>query len=163
MISCDPGASGAIAIIRLEDNSTAFLPNSKPILKLYEALQSMKEDYHIVGIGLEKVHAIPGTSAGSNFKFGFNYGVVSTLLSTLGVAIYDIPPKEWQKFIGLSIPRGLSTNLRKKRIKLGVGNICNRLYPKAEIYGIRGGLRDGRSDALMIGHTVLHKFKLGQN
>ena len=39
---------------------------------------------------------------------------------------------------------------RKNYIKKEVADIASRLYPKAELHGPKGGLLDGRSDALMI-------------
>jgi len=127
-----------------------------PIYEMYLELLKYQDQCEIVGIGIEKVHAVPGASAGSSFKFGYNYGAIVALLSTLGGSIYDITPKGWQKYIGLSIPSGLSKPARRKRIKKGVGEICTKLYPRVNVYGVRGGLIDGKSDSLCIAHTILH-------
>lgn len=160
VLGCDPGINGFIAILRVADRVVTFIPNRTPPYDIFLKLRELEEEYEIVGIGVEKVHAIPGTSAGSNFKFGFNVGVIVALLSVLDSSLYEVTPKQWQTFIGLQIPRSIKGAARKKRIKKGVGEICSKLYPKAEIWGIRGGLLDGKSDALMICHTVLHKYHL---
>ena len=46
-----------------------------------------------------------------------------------------------------------------KDIKKDVANICQRLYPTAEIYTPKGRLMDGRSDALMIAHYCMIHYK----
>jgi len=160
VLSCDPGTKGAICILNVHDRSTEFISNDLPPYDIYTELQEIQAKYEIVAIGIEKVHAIQGTSAGSNFKFGYNTGMVTGLLSTLDSSLYEITPSVWQRHIGLSIPKGLSLSKRKARIKKGVGAICARLYPRAKIRGIRGGLKDGRSDALMIAHTVMEQHYL---
>jgi hypothetical protein len=58
------------------------------------------------------------------------------------------------------VPRGLSPVNRRKRIKKGVGDICSKLYPTAKVRGIRGGLKDGKSDSLMIAHTIMEQHYL---
>jgi hypothetical protein len=160
VISCDPGVSGYICIIRVADRAVNFIPNDLPVYNLSQELLRYKDQYDILAIGIEKVHAIPGASAGSSFKFGYNFGVVSSLLGTLGSPLYEITPKKWQSFIGLSIPASLKGLPRRKRIKKGVAEIATKLYPKTNVYGIRGGLIDGKSDSLAIAHTVLHKYHL---
>ena len=41
-------------------------------------------------------------------------------------------------------------------MKKQVAEIAQSLYPTAELHGKRGGLLDGRADALMIAHYGLH-------
>ena len=57
----------------------------------------------------------------------------------------------WQKSIGVKA--------KGKAIKKDVADICSRLYPLVDIYGPRGGLQDGLSDALMIAHYNYLKYK----
>jgi hypothetical protein len=160
VLGVDPGDKGAIAVINVHDRATTFIPNNLPPYDIYTRLKELEDDYDIVGMGIEKVHAIKGTSAGSNFKFGYNTGVVTSLLCTINSSLYEITPKTWQSHIGLVIPKGLSPANRRRRIKKGVGDICSKLYPTAKIRGIRGGLKDGRSDSLMIAHTIMEQHYL---
>ena len=160
VLSCDPGISSYICMLDVGTSAVRFIANSTAPYILYSELQEVKEKFNIIGVGLEDVHAIFGTSAGSNFKFGYNYGVVSALLATLGISIYLVKPKEWQKYIGVVKTKSKTPLIRRNNIKKQVGDICNRLYPKANIHGVRGGLIHDKSDACMIAHTVLHKFKL---
>ncbi len=100
---------------------------------------------------VEDVHAIFGTSAKSNFNFGYNTGVVNTVAMAAGVSVEKVTPKKWQKHVGVKA--------KGKLIKKDVAGICDRLYPKAGIYGPKGGLLDGRSDALLIAHYASQTFK----
>jgi len=63
-----------------------------------------------------------------------------------------VQPKKWQKTIGVT--------KKGKEIKKEVASICSRLYPDAEIYGPKGGLLDGKSDALMIAHYAFLNYKV---
>ena len=62
-----------------------------------------------------------------------------------------VTPKVWQKYIGVTA--------KGKAIKKQVAKIAQYLYPQAELHGKRGGLLDGRSDALMIAYYGLHNLK----
>ena len=56
-------------------------------------------------------------------------------------------PKIWQKYVRVTV--------KGKAIKKEVAKIAQGLYPNAELHGKRGGLLDGRADALMIAHYGL--------
>jgi hypothetical protein len=159
VIGVDPGITSFITVLNIETRDVTFIPNNTPSYTLIQILKQIENDCDIRAIGVEKVHAIPGTSAGSNFKFGYNTGSIIALLSTLDSSLYEIPPKVWQKHIGLTVPRGLKPATRRKRLKEGVGEICSKLYPKAIIHGARGGLLHNKSDSLMIAHTTYQKYK----
>ena len=94
-----------------------------------------------------------GISAKSNFGFGKNLGIVTAIsqLATGGMIAKTVTPKVWQKYIGVTA--------KGKAIKKQVAQIASGLYPKAELHGKRGGLLDGRSDALMIAHYGLHNHE----
>jgi len=162
VIGCDPGEAGYIAVINLTNKTTTFIHNNLPPYDVYERLKELERDFDIVGMGIEKVHAIQGTSAGSNFKFGYNTGAITALLCTINSSLYEVTPKGWQNHIGLMLPNGLSPTNRKRRIKKGVGDICSKLYPTAKVRGVRGGLKDGKSDALMIAHTIMEQHFLNK-
>lgn len=48
---------------------------------------------------LEDLHSVYGTSAGSNFSFGFNCGATEMIIRTLGIPYQAVAPKAWQKEI----------------------------------------------------------------
>lgn len=141
VIGIDPGANGATCFLP-ERGDTLFLDHKKATsAQLYQFMMQCMPDIIII----EDVHSLHGMSAKSNFSFGYNLGAITTIAELIGVPIHRIQPKKWQKYIGCSKPTG-------KELKAEVAQLATTLYPKANILGKRGGLLDGRSDALMIAH-----------
>ena len=158
-VGIDPGSSGAIAVLdSLNPDSIALLDLKKhSIFEISSWLTSRYknieyEEEAIVKIWVEDIHSMYGMSARSNFGFGRNLGIVLTISEMLtGVTPGMVAPKVWQKYIGVTA--------KGKAIKRQVANIAQYLYPQAELHGKRGGLLDGRSDALMIAFYGLHNLK----
>ena len=159
----DPGANGAIAVLDSKNpDSVALLDlkkNSTYCIYLWLLSQLSKncsEKPYIPEsqIWVEDIHSMYGMSAKSNFTFGKNLGTVLTISAILK---RDTPkmitPKVWQKYIGVTA--------KGKAIKQDVAKIAQGLYPSAELHGKKGGLLDGRSDALMIAHYGLHNKEKG--
>lgn len=151
-LGCDPGAKGAICILDPEDKYAVFFPtpggNTSPgvlFTTLHAWLMAHQPPYKAA---IEDVHSIYGMSAKSNFNFGANAGAALTLLECLlpGQKIHRVQPKRWQKEVGITA--------KGKAIKKAVASLAHELYPEAELYGPRGGLMDGRADALMIAHYL---------
>ena len=77
-------------------------------------------------------------------------GEIKGILSTLD---FDnntewIQPQTWQKHINTDSNRG----------KKAIADSLLSLYPSADLYGPRGGLKDGRSDALGIANYIYQKY-----
>lgn len=155
-IGIDPGSSGAIAVLdSLNPDSIALLDLKKhSIFEISSWLTARYknieyEEEAIVKIWVEDIHSMYGMSAKSNFGFGRNLGIVLTISEMLtGVTPDMVAPKVWQKYIGVTA--------KGKAIKRQVANIAQHLYPQAELHGKKGGLLDGRSDALMIAYYGFH-------
>ena len=82
--------------------------------------------------------------AGTNMR---NYGKLEGFFrGIVGEWPTLISPNKWQR--NLNVPSNIEYADRKKWI----GKKIHSLYPNAELYGPRGGLLDGRSDALAIAH-----------
>ena len=152
----DPGTNGAIAVLDSENpDSVALLDlKKKNPTEIYEwfyydiCSTEQTDTPNIVYMWIEDVHSMHGMSAKSNFGFGKNVGMINTVAE---LVTKDSPnmvtPKIWQKYIGVTV--------KGKAIKKEVAKIAQDLYPNAELYGQRGGLLDGRADALMIAHYGL--------
>jgi len=143
----DPGANGAIAVLDSENpDSVALLDlNKYSIYETTKWLHNKKIDV----IYLESVHSLYGMSAKSNFGFGRNFGIAFAIakLAVSDGPVQQVTPKVWQKYIGVTV--------KGKGIKKEVAKIAQGLYPNAQLQGKRGGLLDGRADALMIAHYGL--------
>jgi hypothetical protein len=143
----DPGANGAIAVLDSENPDSVALLDLKKF-SIYETIKWL-HDKKINTIWLENVHSLYGMSARSNFGFGRNFGIALAIakMGTSDGLIQQVTPKIWQKYIGVTV--------KGKAIKQEVAKIAQELYPDAELHGKKGGLLDGRADALMIAHYGL--------
>ncbi len=160
VIGIDPGQKGAIAVIRTSDLAVLFNPTDDRPDELLGWFKSLQTECHIRALVIERVASLPKVSAKSNFNFGWNVGMINTLAHCLGVMVDHVPPKEWQKVGGIMVPKGTDSTARRTALKKAVAEKAGNLYPayRKDLYGPRGGLLDGRSDALMIAHFALIKY-----
>ena len=146
----DPGATGAICVLDSHDPAHVALLDLKKHSNtdIYSWLHSQLR-FRGSEIWVEDIHSMHGMSAKSNFSFGKNLGIVTTIAELMvGNPPKPVTPKIWQKYIGVTA--------KGKAVKKQVAKIAQYLYPQAELHGKRGGLLDGRSDALMIAYYGLH-------
>lgn len=160
-LGCDPGASGAICIIiecKNGEDAISFYPTpggKQPPGFLCDELGNEHPDIYQAAI--EDVHSLYGMSAKSNFNFGRNVGMAqeaiagALYLQRNGVKLQLVQPKAWQKAVGITA--------KGKAIKKAVADLAEKLYPQANLYGPKGGLLDGRADALMIAHWLREKTR----
>ena len=144
-IGIDPGAKGSMCLIA----------NGKVLFKdfdLKEYSNTLKafldtDDTELM-VAIEKVHAMPGQGVSSSFSFGQRLGEIEGMLTALQIPYELVAPKDWQKACGIPA----------KSDKKGIASVIQKLYPTAELYGNKGGLRDGRSDALGLAHFIRLKY-----
>lgn len=150
-VGIDPGAKGAFCLLAPATQEVAFMSTTDKPVKLLEWFKEINRDLNLALIMIEEVHSLYGMSAKSNFSFGRNLGRVETLSYATGNMVSTVTPKVWQKFVGVKA--------KGKLIKKDVASICDTLYPHVNIRGPKGGLHDGKSDALMIAHYASQTFK----
>lgn len=95
-------------------------------------------------IAVEAVSSMPGQGVKSMFSFGQRYGELQGMLTTFKLGFDIIRPQQWQK----------TCHVKPKSGKQGVHEAISRLYPTAELTGPKGGLMDGRCDALGLAHYL---------
>ena len=144
-IGIDPGQSGALTMID-EINDVIVLsdwPGDEIGAAAIVREIKMKASYHksILLGAIERVHSMPGQGVASTFKFGTNYGIWRGILSAFEIPFYTVGVHQWQK--------GVIQKAQDKKPALAA---ASRLFPTAELYGPRGGGKDGRADALLIAH-----------
>ena len=149
-LGIDPGAKGAICSLTPETGVIKFCDLTPPVRHIFNWLLSI-DPIQVKGIMIEDVHSLYGMSASSNFKFGWNVGVPHTILECISYMPHMVTPKKWQKAVGVT--------KKGKEIKKEVAELCTKLYPGCDIYGPKGGLKDGRSDSLLIAHYCYTTFK----
>ena len=138
----DPGAKGAMCVLDSSNPAHTELLDLSTVTTFEAANWLHKQQPDIIYI--EHVHSIFGMSAKSNFSFGIAVGGIQTiaLIVKQGQHPKLVTPKVWQKYVGVTA--------KGKAIKKNVAELVQSLYPTAIIHGKRGGLLDGRSDAIML-------------
>jgi hypothetical protein len=153
-IGIDPGRQGQICLLDSSDDSSTFISLNPDIHNARDVLANITvalEEADDCAIALELVHSLGGMSAKSNFTFGGMFWRARTILDILGVSYELVTPKAWQQAVGVPAKKDRDPDEDLKQI---VCHMALNLYPKADLYGPRGGLLDGRSDALMIAHYL---------
>jgi crossover junction endodeoxyribonuclease RuvC len=150
ILGIDPGLSGAFAlicekrkIIANYDMPTIIHRKGKRIRTRYdinEILRLYKNEV-LEMVGLEKQQAMPGQGVSSMFSTGYGYGLLQGIFMTLAHPLELIHPKTWQK----ELFKGIGGDPKKLALEF-----VNRTFPKADIRGKMGGLKQGRVDALCI-------------
>ena len=162
-IGVDPGAKGAWCFNIPEEKVVIFLDNVTSSKRIVNFLKNIQHEYNIRVIILEDVHSMVSMSAKSNFMFGYNVGVVNLLAELSELPRDKVKPKDWQKALGIiskKWPKETRSSVRSKWLKTAVAEKVIAIYPYAEkdVHGPRGGLIDGRTDALAISHYARMKY-----
>ncbi|TWO22601.1 hypothetical protein YZ82_01415 [Campylobacter hyointestinalis] len=148
-IGIDPGKNGALAMITENKEVNLIDFDLKAYINLLNSFKNNIESYNIF-IGIERVHSMPGEGVKSSFSFGERVGELKGMISTLN---FDnntewILPQIWQKHINTDSNKG----------KKAIADSLLKQYPSADLFGPRGGLKDGRSDALGIANYIYQKY-----
>lgn len=144
-LGIDPGQKGAACLLLIGNHDFRrymFLDWSDP-KNVYDQISKWPIRSIEMAI-LEKVNARPGMAAKAMFSFGKNTGHWEMILHVLDIPFQMIVPTSWQK--GLIVKSDGSDS--KKRAEV----VANRLFPalKPRLYGPKGGIKDGRIDALLM-------------
>ena len=130
-IGVDPGQKGFVVVIDENGkfvNAFSLLRDHKVVdvndlvTRLFD-LSIYEDDCHII---LEDVHSIFGSSAKSNFNFGWIVGVIEGTISSLGMPYTKVAPKTWQKVMHQGIPN-------KDDKKTMSFMACHRLFPTVDL------------------------------
>jgi len=92
----DPGAAGAIALIRPDKLAIVELWPDDPVAAA-DLLRSWHAQHQITLASLERVSSGPGHGVASVFSFGANYGQWQGILAALGIPFVMPTPQAWQK------------------------------------------------------------------
>lgn len=159
-VGIDPGADGGIACIDINGHTKKWvMPNTGngiEILELVKILDDLKEQYSVTLI-LEEVHSIFGTSAKSNFSFGFTCGAIHTIVVTRLLKLLPVQPKAWQKVIWANCDKVYKSLKEKQKTpsidtKATSLNACRRLFPLLDLRKSARASKahDGIVDAILI-------------
>jgi len=125
------------------------------ILSLSTITVSELSDIMIV---TENLHSVYGASASSNFQFGINIAIVTTIIEILKIPYVKVQAKEWQKLCFKGIKeihkpgkvKGRGTLETKKMALVAV----KRLYPNVDLRRTQRSTKadEGMVDALLMSH-----------
>lgn len=161
ILSIDPGKAGAIVItdyskglidVHIEAHAMPLLKNKKD----YD-IRAIRDIIVNSGAGMiitEDVHAIHGSSAASNFMFGFGVGLIRGMIETSGIPYQLVAPKTWQKDAWVGIKK-------VKDSKLNSQAAVHRLFPHINLKATNRSSKDhdGIIDAVLIGYYGYLRFK----
>lgn len=101
-VAIDPGKSGGVVAmvndVLIGKWIIPILGDDIDIKALYRIISDLISQYNVTLV-LEDVHSIFGTSAASNFAFGFVCGVIEAIVVSQGVRLIKVQPKVWQKVV----------------------------------------------------------------
>jgi crossover junction endodeoxyribonuclease RuvC len=135
-IGIDPGASGAVAFIGIDEINVFDFDEG-------DALGFLKfiRQGHTCKAVIEKVSAMPGQGVSSTFKFGTNFGQWIGRLEALGIPFDFVTPQKWKKAIFDSMPKGDVKEMSRDR--------AIRLFPEMALH-LKRKKDHNRAEALLL-------------
>jgi len=162
----DPGFRGAVGVINAAGTTvkvwdmpmtTADKDRQKEIDLdgLREVFQELRLRPDLV-LGVEWPSTRPGEGAERSERFGRGKGYLHAYAHLLGLDYYLLVPNLWKGRLGLPGKTDPEANAKAARL-------FDTYYPDHTnlIRGPRGGIRDGRADALLIAHFLRARSTAG--
>tara|TARA_R110000851_G_scaffold187318_1_gene337109 strand:- start:16702 stop:17175 length:474 start_codon:yes stop_codon:yes gene_type:complete len=152
IISIDPGKTGAIACLTTECELVSLIDmpliqlNNQTYINVVKIIEFIN-DNKVKSVIIEKVGSQATDSKQSIFTFGKNTGAMQSAVACAVTDIKYILPQKWKSATGFI-----------KKDKKAPAKKCCEIYGAELFTGPRGGLLDGRGDAVMIGIAAI---KLG--
>lgn len=140
VLGIDPGKSGGLAVISGDKIVfKSIMPisgDSLDIKGLYDAITALTRQYNLTVV-LEEVHSIFGSSAGSNFTFGFVCGAIEATVVACGLKLIKVQPKKWQKELWVNSdicykPKKPAQKNASVDTKTSSLNCAKRLFPNVD-------------------------------
>lgn len=162
-VGIDPGQKGAVAVIDKANKILLLkqLPEPSGYAKLFFKDVKRFCDASNTFFAIEKVWGMGGESRSANTTFLKNYGMLLGVISSLtrnsnGNNAIEVSPMTWQA-IYKDNPIWIANTeykIARKKQKKRSFEMANFIYPPGSVYykllGPRGGILDGKSDALLI-------------
>lgn len=173
-VGIDPGLHGAVAwmdgarkLVEVHDcpldaaGEYDFRKMADLIRSTFEACTEIVQDalglhaeFRPPIVTIEDVHSMPKDGKCSAFRFGFGYGAWRGVLGALGLTPNLVSPQSWKRTMLTGIANDKQAEARALKQRFQGHPICSQLH------GPRGGLRDGRVDALLLAEHGRLNWKL---
>lgn len=160
LFAIDPGKSGAIARFSFDSSSlklielidTPMIGKEYNYYEIADILRTQKPDITII----EQTQVRSGEGVLTALEVGTGKGMWLMAFAALELKHQTVQASAWTKRLKLPSSKGLSD----KDNKANHVNLACKLFPEfaKQFYGTRGGLRDGRADAALIGEDWFRQF-----
>ena len=154
-LGIDPGKKGAVAYVTVEGGKTGIIdmpllengsPSSEELKNFI--LSSIKGfDLTKALVIIEKQQSMHKQGVVSTFTTAYGYGKLIATLEMMGIPFIEIRPAKWKKKLNLSKDKQQSVDL------------AHQLYPHETYFGPRGGLLDGRAEAILMAYYGMSEIK----
>jgi hypothetical protein len=165
-LGIDPGLHGAVAW--MDGERKQIHVDDCPLVDGYYDFRRMAElvrstfSWSLDGDGnhvsptvtMEMVHALPTDGKCSAFSFGVGFGAWLGVFGALGLVPHLVPPQTWKRTMLAGIANNKAAEAMALKQRFQGHAICS------ELYGPRGGVRDGRVDALFLAEFGRVNWKL---
>jgi len=158
-VGIDPGLNGAIA----------WMDGERKVVEVHDCPLDSSGGYdfermrdvlcaaHVLDmvVTMEKVHAMPSDGKCSAFSFGRGYGAWEALIGgVLRVRPNLVDPRTWKRAMLAGVANDKKAEAMALKQRFQGHPICSQLH------GPRGGIRDGRVDALLLAEYGRLTWKL---
>lgn len=97
-MGCDPGSSGAIAVIDGEGKYVSHLKLDDATERdIWDWIATESENVQSIQAAIENVHSMPKQGVASSFKFGFSAGYLRGILVASCIPFEVVAPQRWMK------------------------------------------------------------------
>jgi len=124
-IGIDPGQSGGLCIIS-KSVDVIKMPDTESDIWDWFDTASKLNCFAVI----EKVHSMPGQGVASTFKFGQGYGTLRMALIAAKIPFEEIPPRSWQKKMGI-VPKAKTES--KTDFKNRLKGKAQQLFPEIKM------------------------------
>jgi crossover junction endodeoxyribonuclease RuvC len=133
-LGCDPGKTGALAIINGEE--VKVFPFDEAVYR--DEVEALSGQECICC--LEKVGAMPGQGVTSMFHFGENFGMIQGILIANRIPFELVTPQKWKKEFSITSDKN------------GSIAVCKRLFPGVSLLPTARCRKDndGMAEALLM-------------
>lgn len=136
-VGVDPGAAGAMALLTEHDYIDIKDWSNFGTMNMW--LRFWGRNFDVQCVAVEKLHGRKGSNAESTSTFMKHVGGWLAVIEVLGLPCVEVRPQIWMM---RRVP------VKKSKTDKPSVKYVQKRYPDVELFGPRGGVKDGRSDAL---------------
>lgn len=146
-IGIDPGKSGAMAVVEVNDTAGENDRGRVVCIKPFDEKQYCDTLLELISSSargirccVERVSAMPGQGVTSMFNFGKNFGYILGLLDVCAVPYELVTPRKWKGEFGVTSDKNSSIA------------VCKRLFPNVSLLPTERCRKDndGMAEALLM-------------